>query len=66
MSFPVADWQFWTVTITAVGSVWVLVRPFLRRDATPGPGACASCPKAPGGRCTTHEDRERLVVLGGR
>ena len=43
MSFPVGDWQFWTVTASAAGAVWLLVRPFLAdRRKAPG-GSCADC-----------------------
>lgn len=71
MSFPLADWQFWSVTAAALGSVWLLVRPFLQRDAGPA-GPCGSCAQSHGGRCASsgagkeRPGRDRLVVLGDR
>ena len=70
MTFPLADWQFWSVTAAALGSVWVLVRPFLQRDTGPA-GPCGSCALSQGGRCsssgaTATSARDRLVVLGGK
>ena len=69
MAFPVGDWQFWCVTASAVGAVWLLVKPFLGRAPQAG-GGCAGCSVA-GGRCkplrTAERDGDRLVVLrGGR
>lgn len=64
MGFPLADWQFWSVTACAVGAVWLLVKPFLGRGGSPAAGACASCPKVL--RAVEDEDagRERLVSIG--
>lgn len=65
MSFPVHDWQFWSVTFAAVGAVWLLVRPFFDSADSPPSGACGNCPQASGERCGPGGGRERLVVLGG-
>lgn len=65
MGFPLADWQFWSVTACAVGAVWVLVRQVVGGGAGRGAaGACASCPKVL--RAVEDEDagRERLVGIG--
>lgn len=67
MSFPVADWQFWAVTASMLGSLWMLVRPFVgERPAKPGRGGCADCALGAAPRCPTGNGggRERLVLLG--
>ncbi|MGD2113856.1 MAG: hypothetical protein PVG07_02315 [Acidobacteriota bacterium] len=68
MSFPIADWQFWIVTLTAAGSVWALVRPFLpggKSDESSAP--CSHCGAAPGAPCGKDaDDAPRLVTLGDR
>lgn len=66
MSFPVADWQFWAVTASTLGSVWMLVRPFVGdRASKAGRGGCADCAGAAAPGCGTGEGgRERLVLLG--
>lgn len=64
MTFPIDDWQFWSVTAATAGALWLLVKPFLGRESQPA-GPCPSCPQSEGGRCASHEARERLVVLGG-
>lgn len=67
MSFPVADWQFWAVTASMLGSVWMLVRPFVgERKPKASRGGCADCARAAAPRCPTGNGgaRERLVLLG--
>jgi hypothetical protein len=63
MSFPVGDWQFWAVTVSAAGSVWMLVRPFLPRGGRPAGNACASCSAAAGAPCRRGAGRDGLVGL---
>ncbi|HEX2253721.1 MAG TPA: hypothetical protein VHQ65_10690 [Thermoanaerobaculia bacterium] len=76
MTFPVGDWQFWVVTLSAVGSLWMLVRPFLapRGKKGAGAGSCSQCGVAAGAPCQGtrggaagaggHGGREHLVVIG--
>lgn len=69
-NFPFADWQFWVVTVAAVGSVWALVRPFVGSAEidTPGQGPCAKCGTTTGGGggCgQTGTSAPKLVTLGG-
>lgn len=68
MSFPLADWQFWVVTVTALGALWALVRPFVgSADSDAGRGACAKCGTSGGGGCGHAASSEpKLVTLGGR
>lgn len=65
MSFPLGDWQFWTVTAGAVAAVWAIVRPFVRRASPRDAAACAHCKHA----ATVAPERtegggERLVTIG--
>ena len=65
MSFPWADWQFWTVTAAAVWGGWTLVRQLLPRREQNACGGCAAgsaamAKKRPG------SEGPPLVVLGGR
>jgi hypothetical protein len=58
------DWQFLVVTAAALWGLWILVRPFLRRQEKPG---CPNC--AASGHCQSQPARgggggERLVTLG--
>jgi hypothetical protein len=64
MAFPLADWQFWTVTAGALAAVWVVVRPFLRRSTprTAAPCSHCRCPPAPPARPDPAQDR--LVTIG--
>ena len=67
MSFPVGDWQFWAVTASMLGSVWMLVRPFVgERKPRAARGGCADCAAAAAPRCPsgTRAGSERLVLLG--
>lgn len=62
---PWNDLQFWIVTAAAVLSLWVLVKPWLRRDEGPACGSCASgaaaCAKVPS---KDSDGKASLVVLG--
>ena len=51
MTFPVGDWQFWVVTVSALGSVWMLVRPFLGPRGKRAAGPCSQCGVAAGAAC---------------
>lgn len=62
MSFPFADWQFWAVTASAAGAVWMLVRPFLGGKAGGPADPCAGCPAAAAGPAC-RGGGERLVAL---
>jgi hypothetical protein len=67
MSFPFGDWQFWAVTASAAGAVWMLVRPFLGPRAGEAADACQRCGvAAAGAACRGGGGGERLVVLGKR
>ena len=68
MSFPVADWQFWVVTATAVGALWALVRPFLGNDGeSTAQAPCAKCGTSASGASCGHSGsaEPKLVTLGG-
>jgi hypothetical protein len=43
MSFPFGDWQFWAVTASAAGAMWMLVRPFLGARAGDLVDPCSRC-----------------------
>ena len=65
MTFPLGDWQFWTVTAGAVAAAWMVVRPFIRRASPKDAAACAHCKHA----TTIAPERadgggERLVPIG--
>jgi hypothetical protein len=63
--FPLGDWQFWAVTASAAGAVWVLLRPFLASGERAGGGPCSHCGVAAGAPCQGGgAPRERLVTLG--
>jgi hypothetical protein len=70
MTFPLTDWQFWFVTLSAAGALWMLVKPFVARSPETRSGACSGCSMASG--CSrpapsSGAEAERLVVLrGGR
>jgi hypothetical protein len=64
MGFPLADWQFWTVTVAAVGAVWLLVEPFVGGAGKKTGGPCSQCGVAAGAPCGDDSPRDRLVVLG--
>lgn len=64
MSFPITDWQFWTVTASAVWAVWVVVKPFLPGKREEGATACSHCAVGSGPKCQTAGPE--LVSLGGR
>lgn len=61
---PWNDLQFWIVTVAAMFSVWVLIKPWLRRSKGPACGSCASgsaaCAKLPS---KDGEGKPSLVVL---
>lgn len=38
--FPVGDWQFYIVTLVAIGALFLVVRPFWPRRKKPGCGGC--------------------------
>ncbi len=41
---PWHDWQFWIVSIFAVGGLWLLLRPFLlRKRGASDAGSCSNC-----------------------
>lgn len=62
---PWNDLQFWIVTAAALGSVWVLVKPWLRRSEGPACGSCASGAAACAKVSSEDSDgRSSLVVLG--
>lgn len=67
MTFPLGDWQFWAVTASAAGAVWMLVRPFLGARAGDAEDPCRRCTvAAAGAACRDGGGRSRLVVLGER
>lgn len=66
MTFPFDDWQFWTVTLVAAGSLWALVKPFLPGDKSESAGgACPRCGVGAGAPCG-REKSDTLVSLGSR
>jgi hypothetical protein len=65
MSFPLGDWQFWAVTASAAGAVWMLVRPFLGGGIGDATDPCQRCGVAAAG-AACRGGGERLVVLGKR
>ena len=70
MTIPVADWQFWIVTLVALFGLVKLVRTVLPDKKKPnapcphcasGSAACAKTSSVP-----TAATGEKLVTLGGR
>lgn len=43
MPLPLADWQFWLVTVVAAWGFYALVRPFLPRRSSRREPPCANC-----------------------
>lgn len=65
MTFPLGDWQFWTVTAGALAAAWVIVRPFLRRASPRDAAGCAHCKHAATiAPEPTEAAGERLVTIG--
>jgi len=66
MSALLTDWQFWVVTLVALGAAAAIVRPFLARRKAGNDAACPHC--AAGNACATKKADapagERLVTLG--
>ncbi|MHC4908591.1 MAG: hypothetical protein ACYTF9_02575 [Planctomycetota bacterium] len=54
MNVPIGDWQFWVVTLIAVGGAWLLLRPIIGKRDDDG---CTTC--AP-----TRPERTSLTVEG--
>lgn len=54
MSLPIDDWQFWAVSVVALGAVWLLLRPILASKSSDGCDTCA--PRRP--------ERTSLTVEG--
>jgi hypothetical protein len=67
MALPLLDWQFWAVTVAAVGAVWTLLRPFFGAGGAGGAGLrkagdpCSLCRAASGAPCRSRGGR---VVAG--
>jgi hypothetical protein len=57
---PWTDWQFWLVTMLALGGLWILLRPFipLKKRADAG----ASCPHCASGSASSKPRRVALTV----
>lgn len=72
MIFPLADWQFWTVTVTTIGALWMLIRPLLgglsRSGSTNrGGGPCSRCGVPASAQCRGgSQTRHHLATLGSR
>lgn len=62
MSLPVGDWQFWVVSLIAVGGAWLVVKPLVARKGKAEPG-CANCTF--GAASIQHRPASPLVQLGG-
>ena len=58
---PFGDWQFWVVTIFAIGALWFVIRRFLPRKRADG-GGCPSCPTGDGGSNPARSRKVRLTV----
>ena len=43
-ALPWGDWQFWTVTLLAVGALGFFLRPFFSRRRSPRCSNCEACP----------------------
>jgi len=62
MPLPLDQWQFYVVTVVALGGVYVLLRPFLRRGSAAGGGTgCSGC-----GSGSTSRKRAVPLTIGGR
>lgn len=59
MSLPWTDWQFYVVTASMLGGLWLLVRPFVSRSKRQGCPGCDGCDREPAVKPT-------LVAIGGR
>jgi hypothetical protein len=57
---PWADWEFWLVTVLALGGLWLLARPFLpSRKSTAEDAGCPNCTSSSG----TSKPKRRRVAL---
>ncbi len=64
MPLPFDDWQFYVVSALAMGSFWMVVRPFLPRKK--GSGESHGCPSCASGSAARRSPRTRLTVGGKR
>lgn len=61
---PLDDWQFWVVTLVALGGLALVVRPLLpKKGAAP---RCGSCPTAPKSGDPTVGKKTTLTIEGRR
>ena len=50
---PVSDWEFWVVSVIALGGLFMLLRPIIRRKGVRG--SCSPPPARPRGAKLTIE-----------
>ena len=62
LQLPWADWQFYAVTVAAVGGGWLVVKPLLARRGKSAQG-CSNCTF---GTKTAAPEPSNLVQLGRR
>lgn len=61
---PFDDWQFWVVTLVALGGLVLVIRPLLpKKNAAPG---CGTCPTAGKSGDPTVGKKTTLTVEGRR
>jgi hypothetical protein len=62
---PLHDWQFWIVTLLALGGGWIVMRtvlPARRRNATGDP----TCPNCASGSAAQHTKRRVALTIDRR
>lgn len=60
---PVGDWQFWVVSVLALGGVVLVLRPLLKTARSPVP-PCSGC-RGSGGRARTASGSPANLTIGG-
>jgi hypothetical protein len=57
---PWTDWEFWLVTVLALGGLWLLARPFLpSRKSKAEDASCPNCASS----ASAGKSRRRRVIL---
>jgi hypothetical protein len=57
---PWSDWQFWIVSVLALGGLWIMARPFL--PWRKGDGSAPACPNCASGSASAKPRRVALTI----
>lgn len=58
---PLGDWQFWVVTLLGLGSLYLVIKPFL-----PGKSKSGSCPHCSSGAASRKKRGHRVAITVDR